>query len=893
MSPNMLESLLPVQINALKSCSFGEFVVSLSKTDEIIINLYRDVMKKERLHLLFVLLALPWVALAGPRSFQQAKKIAERQAAQLGIVMDETAVSQAKSVGGSTASGVASAYYVFPNGEDKGFTIVSGDDRLPEIVGYASHGTYDSANMPANYVGFMKAYQEMVQALEKGDATVTRNLAEVKALRSEKTTNAVVEPLLGDIAWNQTAPYNNMCPKYDGTNRAATGCVATAMAQVMKYYGYPTQLKADIPQYTSVGAYGNVTVPAISTSEGTYDWNNMLSVYGTSNYTEMQANAVAKLMYHCGAAVKMVYGPESSANVTSDILAKYFGYDADLMLDLTRSAYSLAEWTQIMDNELAAHRPILYCGQSSGGGHQFVCDGSDANGLYHINWGWGGYQDGYFDVTILNPEKGGVGSGNATDGYNRSCSMIVGIAPDNGQVDEPVASFTPIAAYGYEGYTSIDITQSARSDASGTFGVKITSFFTNQGHDAVKASLAFGILQDGNYVPVSSVKNEISFDGISSDGQISGSIFEFDFNYAFPVGKTTLYAIYSTDGVNWKKCSYVNLQPYVVEATAQSLSLVKSQLSAEVSAEDQLLGGMANTFKVTITNDGDFDFLGDIDIYSNTTNTKPDQATSQLYVCVPAHSTVTRTMELTPATGNLYLWLADGEVVLVNGQKFTVAASSAPVLTVVKAWSNATPDVYETENAIYNKDSKVKAPKVEDDKAVFNYSIKNDGGTATIRYAFYAMNGESMSYSYSPESIRLPGGGAVTTITKEFTPEEVGCRTMCSGMLFYDGITCKSSLDPYNLYLADNPDYYYTMGGSSMVVYVAGKATGISSVSATSYIRGGKGEIVILSDTSKRLSVYNLNGQKVADVQVEAGVQQNLPLTSGLYVVDGKKIVVK
>ena len=100
-----------------------------------------------------------------------------------------------------------------------------------------------------------------------------------------------------------------------------------------------------------------------------------------------------------------------------------------MMLDLSRSLYSLAEWTQILDNELAAGRPVFYSGSSTDGGHQFICDGSDGQGLYHINWGWGGYQNGYFDVTILNPEKGGVGSGNAQDGYNRSCSMLVGVAP--------------------------------------------------------------------------------------------------------------------------------------------------------------------------------------------------------------------------------------------------------------------------------------------------------------------------------------------------------------------------------------------------------------------------------------------------------------------------------
>ena len=167
-----------------------------------------------------------------------------------------------------------------------------------------------------------------------------------------------------------------------------------------------------------------------------YDWDNMLPNY-SYNYTKTQADAVAKLMLHCGKAVKMNYNKESGANVTPASLAKYFGYDSDLMLDLPRSSFTLAEWTALIDQELQARRPILYSGQTTAGGHQFICDGSDGNGLYHINWGWSGAGDGYFDITILNPSQGGIGAGNISDGFNRSCYMIIGIQPDNGKVDEP------------------------------------------------------------------------------------------------------------------------------------------------------------------------------------------------------------------------------------------------------------------------------------------------------------------------------------------------------------------------------------------------------------------------------------------------------------------------
>ncbi len=851
-------------------------------------------MKQNRLPLLFLILLVHLVAFAGPRSFQRAKQIAERQAALHGIVMDESATSQAKSVGRRVVSSDTPAYYVFPNGENKGFTIVSGDDLLPEIVGYSVNGTYDESSLPVNFVNFMKAYQEMAEAVEKGDAQATRNLAEVKALRSQRTSGTtVVSPLLGEIKWNQAAPFNNMCPKYDGTTRAVTGCVATAMAQVMMYYKYPKQLQEDIPAYSRRWNGNVVSVPAISKGEGVYDWDNMLPVYGKGSYNDAQAEAVAKLMYHCGAAVKMGYGSQSGASLTVTPMAKYFGYDADMMMNLVRSSYTLAEWTQIIDNELKAGRPILYSGQSSAGGHEFVCDGADGTGLYHINWGWGGSQNGYFDVSILNPAKGGIGSGDAPDGYNRDCSMIVGLAPDNGKADDPVAPFTPVAVAYYNGYSKFEIAQADRNDASGTFELKAATYFYNQGCDNKDFYVALGILKDdGTYTPISSTRKR-SFDGMTSDGQTTGFIEPFDFWYAFPVGKTSVHAIYSTDGTHWTKCAYNGMQPYVVEATDRKLSVVKSQLSADVTAETELLAGMSNTFKVTVTNDADFEYLGLLDVYKNTSNTMPSAKTDELYVVVPAHSTITRTVELTPEAGDLYLWISDGEanVVLVNGKQFAVAVSSAPVLSVVKAWSNATPESYETEDAVFHG-YKVSAPKVYDEKVVFSYDVKNDGGTATVSYTIIGVNCETMTYTPTTETVRLPGNGEVTTLSRAFTPEEVGgSKTIYSDLLMSEEYSC--ALPSYQLE-AIGTGGSFPMTATEMIAYVAGKTTGVSSVSTTSsYVRGGKGCIGILPDTSKRLNIYNLNGQKVADVNLVAGEQQSIVLKAGIYIVDGKKIIVR
>lgn len=172
---------------------------AFSSMNQLSNNLNCVFMRSKHLHLLLLLLMMSLASFAGPRSFQQAKEIALRQAAQLGISMDEASSAKAKSKRVKSVSGEVPAYYVFPNGEGKGFTVVSGDDRLPEVVGYSDKGTYDEENLPSNYVGFMKAYEEMVGQLDNGDSRASASIAEAKALRSSGYQQPTVAPLLGSI----------------------------------------------------------------------------------------------------------------------------------------------------------------------------------------------------------------------------------------------------------------------------------------------------------------------------------------------------------------------------------------------------------------------------------------------------------------------------------------------------------------------------------------------------------------------------------------------------------------------------------------------------------------------------------------------------------------------
>lgn len=857
-------------------------------------------MKRLYLLSLLIMLFVSTSALASPRTFSQAKAIAERKAALLGIKIDKKAAAKAPSMNGGTTTAV-SPYYVFPFGENKGFAIVSGDDDMPEIVGYADHGTYDANNMPAAMAAFLNNYRATIEAVKQGNASAIKNIAEAKALRANNTrATTAVSPLLGDIKWNQSEPYNNMCPKYDDTNLSATGCVATAMAQVMMYWKYPNELKADIQGYKT--STHELTVAGELKGQK-YDWDNMLPTYTNNNYTQNQADAVAKLMLHCGKAVEMDYGEESGAIVTPGRLAKYFGYDSDLMLDLMRSCFTLAEWTAIIDKELQAKRPILYSGRTTNGGHQFVCDGSDGNGLYHINWGWGGYQDGYFDITILNPGQGGIGAGNVTDGYNRNCNMIIGIQPDNGKVDEPLADVPSliIEYYNSDEFTSgIELTKATRNNTTEDFTIKINDCWDNIYSTNIECLCGYGISDGkGGFKLISETEN------ILMNGTRFGTILTINNRFS-PNGTYTIYAIYSTDnGKTWKKCAYYYMRPYVVKATATTLSLVKTQLTAEITSKETQYSGVEGTFELSITNNGDDEFIGLINAYASSTATCPDDAIAQPYMTIPAHSTVTREIGITPTTvGDMYVWIEDGESgeMLLNAKNFNVEQSTAPSFVLEKVETNATPDAYELENARHNNYI-VKAPRVDDDKAEFTYYIKNNGGTASVKCWTIAINAETNRGPYTERTIKIPGNGSVTTISYSYTPKQVGSNTMYGDIRLFNTetpeqrINITSKIPNITYYLLNNGIEVgsYEMAAIYPLVYIAGKPNAISGVtdSASSYVLGGTSEITILTEKAEHLSIFRIDGSKVCDVITEANTAKHVTVAPGLYIVRGKKIVVK
>lgn len=316
-----------------------------------------------------------------------------------------------------------SGLYVFNIKNNGGYVIVSNDDRTRPILGYSDRGNVNPSEMPDNMKAWLQGYADEIAWLQKQNTKVARPKKARNKIGSHSTT--AITPMLTS-QWYQDAPYNNLCPTLYGNTKCATGCVATAMAQVMYYHKWPESNTKTIPGYTTYTQGFNLS----SLSPVTFQWNNMIDNYN-GNYTTAQGNAVATLMKYCGYSVQMDYSDASGA-YTEDIpyaLKTYFDYNATTKF-VSRSSYSYAKWTDLIYHELSEGRPVIYGGLSTGGGHEFVCDGykyQNNTDFFHINWGWGGMSDNYFVLSALDPDQQGIGGSSSTDGFHYGQDAVIGI----------------------------------------------------------------------------------------------------------------------------------------------------------------------------------------------------------------------------------------------------------------------------------------------------------------------------------------------------------------------------------------------------------------------------------------------------------------------------------
>ena len=312
------------------------------------------------------------------------------------------------------------AVYVFTHQED-GFVLVSADDRTRVILGYAD-GAFDAEHMPENMRVWMQMYADEIARLSD-KALAAPSLGDVEYYPT-------IEPLLGNTAWNQSAPYNDHCPIDPSTNeRSVTGCMATAAAQVMYHHKYPISGTGEHSYYWRGQRL------SVDFSQATYDWENMLPRYQTGKYTKVESDAVAQLMYHVGVACDMSYGSSASGagmGSSAAALINYFDYDPAIRV-LKKDYMDEQIILRKMAQDLEASRPIqIEALTKRHEGHAFVCDGMQNDGYLHINWGWNGMGNGHFAVSALDPEQQGVGGSASNMAYTQDVIAYTGIQPDQG-----------------------------------------------------------------------------------------------------------------------------------------------------------------------------------------------------------------------------------------------------------------------------------------------------------------------------------------------------------------------------------------------------------------------------------------------------------------------------
>jgi len=520
-------------------------------------------------------------------------------------------------VGTATSSQGENLYYIFNVNDGDGFVIISGDDAVTPILGYSTEGKFDINKSSPAFKSWIDGYKQQILYVINNNIPATD---EIKANWSDLVSNnnthqakkagSAVSPLL-TTTWDQgnndasvNGFYNNLCPidqslpnSGNRTKHCPTGCVATAMAQIMKFWNYPTN-GSGINSY-STSNYGTLSANFGAT---TYNWGSM-----PNNVTSPNA-AVATLMYQCGVSVDMGYGPDDSgawvisADNTScaqNSYVQYFGYKGTTIQGLRRSDYTDAAWQNLLENELNNGRPIQYVGEGSGGGHTFVFDGYDANNYFHVNWGWGGEDDAYYEIDALNPST--LGAGGGSGGFNSNQEAVIGIEPvagTNTSSDSIVMNsdmyVTPDPINFDQSFTvNFDVYNSGATDFNGAYCAALFD-------------------DNGNFI--SFVDSVYTSSPLLPGYHYTGGINLSNTLLTVP-GTYILAAYYKPTGGNWTLIgnsisnSYANPVYITIDGPSNPLELY----SDIVATPDTLVQGRASSVNVNFLNDNSSTFYGQYD----------------------------------------------------------------------------------------------------------------------------------------------------------------------------------------------------------------------------------------------------------------------------------------
>lgn len=462
-------------------------------------------MKNKLILLGFFALFIGFGAKADPITFESAKQTATRfysvqiQPNGAKSLPDFTCVYPKN---GKSVSAVP--YYIFNAGENQGFVIVAGDDNARRLVlGYSDKGRFEMDNMPDNVHFWLDFYAHTMDLAAKSG---------IKAAEPADFSKAEVvkEPLLDKISYNQDAPYNELCPIDPNTGkRSYSGCVATALASVARYYQYPEKGQGSIT-YISNGQELSMDF-----SQNTYDWENILEAYNgsLSSYTQEQRTAIATLMRDMGYAVKMNYTSSASGAVRDNTVVgvvDYMGFDS-IVNFRERDLYDNDDqWKAVLKENIDNGQPLYYSGYGDGGGHAFVCDGYNDADYFHFNWGWGGYCDGYFTVENLDPgHTEGIGAGTG-GGYSSMQGILHNMVPPGHARLKDLYLIT--ATHTIE---SDRMEDSVYSIAEDLIGVDFRGF-KNTAMSAFNGVMALAAFKNGEFVKILSDQERVQIDRYAS-----------------------------------------------------------------------------------------------------------------------------------------------------------------------------------------------------------------------------------------------------------------------------------------------------------------------------------------------------------------------------------------
>ena len=605
-----------------------------------------------------VLLATLATATAAPVTPSQAQQAAKQfmQERRPGVIVQSTPVSRTPRKMNGHATVTQPNYYIFNTTNNKGYVIVSGDDRTTSILGFTDSGSFDPNNIPANMRGWLENYDKQIQALDELGVLGT-------GFSTPRPTRNSISPLVTSH-WDQGAPYWDHCPEFmDITEEgdtvgelAYTGCVATSMAQIMNYYKFPLSISQPIPSYL-VTFYMNEEYGVFETDmlEPMYfDWDNMKDRY-TGAETQAEKDAVAWLMLYAGCAAHMQYGLNASS--TSDpyiptALNDYFNYDAKLVY---RSDYDQAQWEDMIYNELVEGRPMIYNGRAgTGGGHSFVCDGYAYGDYFHINWGWGGLGDGYFVLSVLNPYAGGIGATTSLEGYNIDQTAIIGIQPGySGQPEEVDHRLTVWNMY-YTGTRSFERSDDGYFKLNKRRYIKVTAEDHIDDGTKYLRGIALYDANDNFIEMIAQTYYGTSFISITDSWPENQSSITYPFGKDLPNGDYKIVPVSSVQGSNdWKPM--IESDRYYIQATINGnmITMTDHPIVNLEATNFEFTGGekvgLAEQCHVTVKNNSGDRYSGRLFLYvDNEQIDEYGEYTTVVEAEIPAGGTKVVTFNFTP-----------------------------------------------------------------------------------------------------------------------------------------------------------------------------------------------------------------------------------------------------